>query len=423
MELFKMSHAQKSRSQYYNTTYIEGEVSASIPNGVELTDSANRHAFNTHFGEQTTALRIDKIANTFQYNLASHDVTVSGAFGGGAFQSGSRAHITSSINPTGLGQIRSVENVSYVAGHEMYTFFTAEFDANSANNIQSIGLFDNNDGLYVMLSSSQFAAVRRKNSNNNIVSQSDFNIDTIDGSGSSGFNLDITKMNIFNISFGWLGASPIIFQVMGENGTWIPFHHILVSNVLSETSIGNPVLPLTAKVEKSAGADNIILKTASWNGGLYGNSTVDTVSARDFTYYTTGSINANTLTNIFTIRNKSTFQDVVNKIRLNFMFHGAASDGTKIVNFFMIRNVVLTGSLFSNIDEENSVVEVDTTATFAEGQGDIVLVQPIGKVDSEFVNLIDFDIHLHSPLETMTFAAKSVGTSDITISTRWRETF
>jgi len=71
--------------------------------------------------------------------------------------------------------------------------------------------------------------------------QSEWNIDKLDGTGTSGVTLDPSKLNIFQIQFRWLGAGEIRWAVENPiNGDLIYFHHIHYSNKNTTVHLDNP---------------------------------------------------------------------------------------------------------------------------------------------------------------------------------------
>jgi hypothetical protein len=60
--------------------------------------------------------------------------------------------------------------------------------------------------------------------------QSQWNIDRCDGTGSTGFNLDLTKMQMMYVDFAWYGAGAIRFGFKDQKGEIIYCHRIANSN-------------------------------------------------------------------------------------------------------------------------------------------------------------------------------------------------
>lgn len=93
------------------------------------------------------------------------------------------------------------------------------------------------------------------------VKQSEFNIDTIDGTGKSGFNVDISKMQMFGISYSWYGAGFVDFMIRGPRGEFITAHRMVNNNVNTEAYMRSGNLP--ARYEVSNYAANSYLTSAS----------------------------------------------------------------------------------------------------------------------------------------------------------------
>jgi len=66
------------------------------------------------------------------------------------------------------------------------------------------------------------------------VSQSDFNYDTLDGNGISGYKMNLNKMQMLGISFSWYGAGFIDFMCRGPDGNMILAHRMKQNNINDE---------------------------------------------------------------------------------------------------------------------------------------------------------------------------------------------
>jgi len=67
-----------------------------------------------------------------------------------------------------------------------------------------------------------------------IVPQEQWNLDACNGSGPSGYNLDVTKMQMIGIQHTWYGAGFIDFMLRGPDGNYIWCHRFRNSNVNTE---------------------------------------------------------------------------------------------------------------------------------------------------------------------------------------------
>ena len=66
------------------------------------------------------------------------------------------------------------------------------------------------------------------------IPQSQFNIDKLDGTGISGYNINLNKMQMMGISFSWYGAGFIDFMCRGPDGNMIVAHRMKQNNVNDE---------------------------------------------------------------------------------------------------------------------------------------------------------------------------------------------
>ena len=75
------------------------------------------------------------------------------------------------------------------------------------------------------------------------VPQSQWNIDKCDGTGPSGYNIDLTKMQMFYIDFSWYGAGFIRWGFRGPDGNIIYCHKLANNNVNTEAYMRSGNLP------------------------------------------------------------------------------------------------------------------------------------------------------------------------------------
>jgi len=66
------------------------------------------------------------------------------------------------------------------------------------------------------------------------VPQSQFNIDKIDGTGESGYKINLGKMQMIGIQFSWYGAGFIDWMIRGSDGNMIPVHRMKQNNINDE---------------------------------------------------------------------------------------------------------------------------------------------------------------------------------------------
>jgi len=73
--------------------------------------------------------------------------------------------------------------------------------------------------------------------------QSSWNIDKCDGTGASGFNVDLTKMQMFYIDYAWYGAGAIRFGMKNTKGEVIYVHRIVNNNINTEAYMRSGNMP------------------------------------------------------------------------------------------------------------------------------------------------------------------------------------
>ena len=75
------------------------------------------------------------------------------------------------------------------------------------------------------------------------VPQSQWNIDRCDGTGPSGFNIDLTKMQMFYMDYSWYGAGFVRWGFRGADGNVIYCHKMINNNVNYEAHMRSGNLP------------------------------------------------------------------------------------------------------------------------------------------------------------------------------------
>ena len=81
-----------------------------------------------------------------------------------------------------------------------------------------------------------------------IIPQSQFNLDRLDGTGPSGYDLDITKMQMIGMQWSWYGAGFIDFMLRGSDGNYVFVHRIRNSNVNTEAYMRTGNMPVRYEV-------------------------------------------------------------------------------------------------------------------------------------------------------------------------------
>ena len=84
------------------------------------------------------------------------------------------------------------------------------------------------------------------------VPQSQWNMDTLDGTGPSGYNLLPWRMQMLGIQYSWYAAGFIEFMLRGADGKFVFLHRIRNSNLNTEAYMRTANLPVRYEVENTS---------------------------------------------------------------------------------------------------------------------------------------------------------------------------
>jgi len=143
--------------------------------------------------------------------------------------------------------------------------------------------------------------------------QSSWNIDRCDGTGPSGYNIDLTKMQMFYIDYSWYGAGFIRWGFRGPDGNVIYCHKVPNNNVNTEAYMrsGNlparyesESLPPTTKITTNVGASDTTIGIAS-TAGFPTAGTIVVRNANTYEYMNYTGITPTTFTGVTRARSGS----------------------------------------------------------------------------------------------------------------------
>jgi hypothetical protein len=90
-----------------------------------------------------------------------------------------------------------------------------------------------------------------------LIPQENWNLDTCNGSGPSGYNIDITKMQMIGLQHTWYGAGFIDFMLRGSDGNYAFAHRFRNSNVNTEAYMRTGNQPVRYEVINEAVAGKL----------------------------------------------------------------------------------------------------------------------------------------------------------------------
>jgi len=254
--------------------------------------------------------------------------------------------------------------------------------------------------------------------------QADWNGDVCDGSNSannkSGYDLDPSKGNVFQIDITYLGFGPIVFRIVttsnGNNPTYTTVHSIKFPNTRTTTTLSQPSFPFTMAAYSAGSTTDASVSVGSFAGFVAGQKRL---TGPRMTYSANSTaVTAAAYRALLTVRNDRVYATRANQSVINLLSFGGAIEDTTPVTVLLIKNAILAGTPNFQAWSANSSTYVDTaatTCTFTNNE-QIIFSLPIGAGGSGSFAFSD-DVTLQ-PGETVTIAAITVtGTAQYVLAT------
>jgi len=153
---------------------------------------------------------------------------------------------------------------SYQPGKSLLVMSTFVMNTAKTNLRQRVGYYGASNGMFLEQDGTTISFVERSavtgSTVDTKVAQASWNIDKIDGTGASGYTLDLTKAQIFWMDIEWLGLGTVRlgFIINGEFVHCHSFHH---ANLVTTTYITTASLPLRYEITNTgATASTSVLK-------------------------------------------------------------------------------------------------------------------------------------------------------------------
>ena len=90
-----------------------------------------------------------------------------------------------------------------------------------------------------------------------VIPQENWNLDALNGSGPSGYNIDVTKMQMIGMQWTWYGAGFIDFMLRGSEGNYTFAHRFRNSNVNQEAYMRSGNQPVRYEVINEGAKDKL----------------------------------------------------------------------------------------------------------------------------------------------------------------------
>jgi len=255
----------------------------------------------------------------------------------------------------------------YQPGKSLLLLNTFVMDAPKSGLTQRVGYYGDDNGFYVEQADSAIAFVRRSIVTGSLVEtpvlQANWNGDKLNGSGASGFTLDLTKAQIFWMDLEWLGVGSVRMGFV-INGQFIICHTFNHANIIASTYITTASLPLRYEIENTAGTSGAstlkqICSTVISEGGYELRGVQQSVAIPILTPRTFAA--AGTYYPIISLRLKSTRLDAI-VIATAISLLGTGNG--KNYQWRVVANAVTTGGTWVDAGA-NSAVEYNLTGDSA----------------------------------------------------------
>lgn len=320
-------------------------------------------------------LRVSEPTNLFnaqlQYDLNPYiwDTILAGA--GSVTHQANRSSAALSNGDTASGSravFTSRQYIRYQPGKSQQFFVTFVGNAAQTNVIKRIGLFDDENGIFVQQSGTGALSFTIRSyvtgaAVENTVAQASWNVDTLDGNGPSGVTIDFTKAQIFVADIEWLGVGSVRvgFVVDGEVIVAHQFNH---ANSLDSVYMSTANLPVRYEIINDGIAGAVaeleaICSSVNSEGGFAEDRAILQAVATPVALScgTAGAV-------VLAIRPKLTFGGLTN--RATIAIDGAEAVGSGDGRWELYYTNDWTAGAWNSVDA-NGVAEFSINATIGSG--------------------------------------------------------
>lgn len=347
----------------------------------------------------------------------------------------STVQMTTGGTAAGASVVRATRQYyRYQPGKSQLVFLTFCMDGGVKANVRRrVGYFDANDGIFFEVDGTSLEFVRRTSTSgspvDNVVAQASWNLDPMDGTGASGYTLDVSKTQILVIDMQWLGVGRVRIG-FDIDGTVIYAHEFYHANNL--TTVYMKTANLTPRYEiTNTGTAASATTMRHICGAIVSEGGVDEARALQFaagrgattlgvtTRRPVLSLRAKT-TGPNSVRNTGTIRPVAISLLAN----------TNSAYYEVVINGTLTGAAFTAYSATQSLADIDTSATAISG-GTVVEIGYVNSGAANSPNTTATEFYRAFPLvyssllntqDVITIVVTSTNaTSNILADITWRE--
>ena len=193
--------------------------------------------------------------NTFQYGKETDVWDEITTTGGSAVHNRDRSEVVLTVDgaETGSKVVRQTKTVQrYIPGRTAEASFAFRFTDTAAGIRKRIGMFDDQNGLFLEEIGDELAFVIRSNASGSVVdtriTQANWNQNKLDGTGINGVTLDPTMRQIVVFEYEWYGAGLAEMKFIIDDHP-ISVHKQFHGNRQQLPWMGTPFIPFRCEIE------------------------------------------------------------------------------------------------------------------------------------------------------------------------------
>jgi len=358
------------------------------------------------FGDINTAELTPVIGGDFVYGILTAIGATTVANTGIADTNSGRLRLQTGTNAAGASTYSSVKTAKYRQGQGIDAEFTRVYATGVANSQQECGMGNLTDGYFFGYVGATFGIIYRNSGVQTFIPQITWNGDNCDGTGASTFLLNPLFGNIYRIKYPYLGYGNVKFFIQDPtSGQFVMVHMIRYTNSSASTQLSNPNLKFWTRNVNTGNTTNLVGFVGSFSAKLSGVRKFFGATGFAFNNKTTA---ANTLLNIFTVKNSTSFNGVANEslIRITSITLSAGNLGNDRYGYlFLYKNPTLGGTPSfvpdsgSTADNGNTITSgqspasVDTAGTTITGGVKVWGTNGVNTSNS-FLDLTEMDIFI-----------------------------
>ncbi len=404
-----------------------GDVSGTNPMVVEM-GGASVGAFGDLITSENTPL----IQGDFVYGINTQTGVTAVVTTGVVDTSAGRLRLQTGTGAGGAALYTSRKSAKYRAGQGVTGRFTKVYTVGVANSQQIAGFGTTSNGYFFGYNGNAFGILHRNAGADTWIAQGAWNGDKCNGSGPSAFTINPALGNVYQIRYPYLGYGVITFWILNPaTGRWLLAHMIQYPNTTTAVQISNPNLNYYDQVINTGNTSNIISYTGSIAALLSG---VRSFTANPKWAYDNNKTGITAETNLFSLRNATTYNGVENKGMLRLSALSFASTGAgSTLSVCRLRigatlggtatYAAINGTTADNgvtITAGNSVTSANTIHTTATGGTMIFALNCNGNTGTIMVDLSPYDLYV-APGEILTVSGFCTGTGVLSASLTWAE--